>query len=1265
MADFGKATVMLELDGKKFDVELSKISKNFEDKVAKMAEAPKKANWAEAATGIKSVFYMVKNSFGAAFSAMSSFVSEYEAARAGEAKLLALMKNRQDFSQKMYSQHVAFARELQSTTNFADESIIDAIAQFQTFGNISQNIVQEATRRAADIAQTTGQDIKSVAILMGKALDDPLQNAKALRKSGVLFDEAKLKSMNSLAERQAFLLAEIKKNYSGAAEGGQNEMSKFKNTLSDIKEEIGKGLMPVFAGMAKGILAIAQGASSVIGWFNKMFSSATNLTEAEKELNIAFEKYNKETGELDATEKLINRYDELSKKTTRTTDEQKELANITEQISQKLPTAISGWDAYGKKLGIVSDEARKQIEEQKKIQQELLGSQIENSLSQMEKAMKNYQQLRKQQGAGLRSVDVDNANSTLTGGVIKTVGIDTEAANKIIAERQKMLTIFTATETAMLKYLTNTKALNTVEDANIKLLHERAKELGKTRLELSEYAAEFRRVKTQLDQLGYSGLGADQRTLNTFSENLKQRMRSQGMSESDDANSAWMKQWTREVDAEAKRLKALQNRRNNGSGERGLIDWAKEREKINEYLKKLNEINMSEVEIKIKANFDEFEKAFKKFFTEDKFKEIKKILSSEIEAAMASGVAGTNADGIEALFTSGQTTKMQELINEIALKTGKSIEVVTKMVENIQKQNAKVITDNSREASKIVETFTGAADTLAGKIRAIDEEHRKAVEDITNKEIDLKKRAAMIEMLDRAKEQKKTTATVDSIKTTFESIKSGFDSVVSGIKAINSGKASSAISGAGGMATGISNSLEKVGLKGAGAIGGAVGAVSGLVGGIVSLFEDSGETAQEKWQRVFDLTQARYNFELAKEQALTAQIQKRMEVYSYLEKLYRNNDKKAMEEQMKILQKNIEAIVGKFAEKGTITIQGVTYDVSDISAMQAEQQHALLEALTQNEAQFSNVAKTSVEYNMQQLRNAIAGGTKLSELTQIARMDANNPKVKAYNAWVKSLRDTGYTGGVYSLWDLLDIHGNDGGQGVGDLNQNMQEFMAYFNNAAATADALSGDLETLIDQTDQLAQLEENKTNALKEQLNLQLKISDEVIKQLRALGNDDVNRLLDQYTQLETDIAQGKITGDAAYSARAALLDQITSAAGTAGASSDLTAAMGVSRSGLLKEYDPELWAMLAGLGDVPIYGQGTHATVPHLAIVGDVPERIIPDTQFENLMAANGGNTINIALNNPVVRNDGDIKRLAAEMENVVWKTLKNIENRRGKKF
>ncbi len=1232
MADFGKATVIMELDEKKFDAKLEKVSKDFQAKVAQMATAPSKVNWAEAATGIKSVAGMIKSVFSGAMNAMSAYVAEYEQARAQEAKLLALMKNRDDFSKKMYSKHVAFARSLQETTNFADDQIVDAISQFQTFGNISQDIVQEATKRAADIAQTTGQDIRSVAIMMGKALDDPLKNASALRRTGIMFDENKLKSMNSTMERQAFLLAEIKRQYAGAAEGGQNEMSKFKNTLGDIKEEIGKGLLPVFAGLAKVILGVAQAASAVIGWLTNLLSSTTNISEAVKELNIAVEKYNQETAETNETDNLIKKYDELAKKTNRTAAEQTALSEVTQSLAQKLPSAVEGWDKYGKAIGIVSREAKNLVKEQREAANIALTAQLENTLAQGVKVAENWKRFTMQRAAGVKSSDIGSAFS-MTGVLMGRAGQNTEEASRSAQELQKL-------QKAYQDISGNLMRLGTIEDDHIKKLYEIAKATKQTTLSQEAFTASIKHTHEQMAVIGHTVLSNESRQkLSQLSEQLH-RQNITG-AEKD-----------KRITELANKLRQQENRTRQGTASSG-IDWTKELEKVKEYLNKLSEINLTEIEIKIKSNFDEFEKAFKKYFKENELKKFQNIIRQNLSFS--------DNGGIEALFgdRDNVSSEMQKMIEAISQKTGLSMQTITDMVANIQKKNAKLIEDSSREAQNITDTFTGAADTLAGKLRAIDEEHRKAVEEIIKKEIDAAKRIARIREVNAAREQKKATVTVDTIKTAFESIKSGFDSVVSGIKSMQSGKVSGLFSGAGGIASGIGGVLEKTGISKA---GGAVGAVGGLIGGIVSLFENEAETAQEKWQRAFDLTQARYNFELAKEKELTAQIQKRMEVYSYLEKIYRNNDQRTYEEQRKILEKNIDAIVGKFSQKGTITIGGVAYDVSDISAMQDEQLQALLEALKQNEAQFSTVAKTSVEYNMQQLRNAIAGGTNLRDFGDIVSMNPNNPKVQAYNRWVQSLRDTGYTGGVYTLWDLLDRHGNDGGQGVEDLNQNMQEFMAYFNNAQANAESLSGELETYIDQTDTLLTLEEQRTQNMQDQLNLQLKISDEVMQQLRALGNADINRLLDSYIQLETDIAQGKITGEAAYSARAALMEQISSILSSIGADSGIVAAMGVAQSETLKEYDSEMWNLLAGLGNIPRYAEGGRVTTPHLAIVGDSPETIIPDHKLDAFLKQQS-NAITVHINNPVVRDDSDLRRLSSVVEETIWKTLKNIENRRGR--
>jgi hypothetical protein len=153
------------------------------------------------------------------------------------------------------------ADTLSGVTKFEDEAIISGENLLLTFTNIGKDIFPEATEVMLDMSQALGQDLKSSAIQLGKALQDPVLGVTALRRVGVNFNDEQKKMIESMVEAgdvagaQAFILKELQTEFGGSARAagstfaGQLEI--LKNKLGNVKEEIGAALLPVLTDLAK------------------------------------------------------------------------------------------------------------------------------------------------------------------------------------------------------------------------------------------------------------------------------------------------------------------------------------------------------------------------------------------------------------------------------------------------------------------------------------------------------------------------------------------------------------------------------------------------------------------------------------------------------------------------------------------------------------------------------------------------------------------------------------------------------------------------------------------------------------------------------------------------------------------------------------------------------------------------------------------------------------------------------------------------------
>lgn len=147
------------------------------------------------------------------------------------------------------------ASNLQQITTYGDEAILEMQAILATFRQIRGDNFERATRAALDLTAVMGGDLKSAALQLGKALEDPTIGLTALRRSGVSFTEQQqeqikaLVEQNQLFEAQVIILTEVEAQLGGVAEAlaqtDPGRLEQINNELGDMKEQIGTRLLPI------------------------------------------------------------------------------------------------------------------------------------------------------------------------------------------------------------------------------------------------------------------------------------------------------------------------------------------------------------------------------------------------------------------------------------------------------------------------------------------------------------------------------------------------------------------------------------------------------------------------------------------------------------------------------------------------------------------------------------------------------------------------------------------------------------------------------------------------------------------------------------------------------------------------------------------------------------------------------------------------------------------------------------------------------------
>ncbi len=149
------------------------------------------------------------------------------------------------------------ATQLSKKTGIDDELIQSGANLVLTFTNIRNEagkgnaIFDRTVAVANDMSVALGQDMKSSSIQLGKALNDPIKGVSALSRVGVSFTAQQKDQIKTLVESgdvlgaQKVILAEVGKEFGGAAAAAATPMDKLKVVVGNLQERVGMALIPI------------------------------------------------------------------------------------------------------------------------------------------------------------------------------------------------------------------------------------------------------------------------------------------------------------------------------------------------------------------------------------------------------------------------------------------------------------------------------------------------------------------------------------------------------------------------------------------------------------------------------------------------------------------------------------------------------------------------------------------------------------------------------------------------------------------------------------------------------------------------------------------------------------------------------------------------------------------------------------------------------------------------------------------------------------
>lgn len=200
----------------------------------------------------------------------------WEAQASAIATLENNLKTRQASLGMTSKQIQEMASGMQANSIFGDEDIIQNVTnQLLTFDKVNGNTFKRANQAILDMsskiygANATAEQMRPMALALGKALNNPAEAMNSLGRVGVKFTAQQQKAVKQLvatgqsAKAQEFILRQLESRYAGSAKtlGNTQPLKQLTNAFNDMLEPLGQ-LVQEF------LTPLVQKATVLIGIFN-------------------------------------------------------------------------------------------------------------------------------------------------------------------------------------------------------------------------------------------------------------------------------------------------------------------------------------------------------------------------------------------------------------------------------------------------------------------------------------------------------------------------------------------------------------------------------------------------------------------------------------------------------------------------------------------------------------------------------------------------------------------------------------------------------------------------------------------------------------------------------------------------------------------------------------------------------------------------------------------------------------------------------------
>lgn len=186
------------------------------------------------------------------------------------------------------------ASSLEKTTYFSKDQTEQGENMLLTFTNIGKDVFPLATKTMLDMSKAMGQDVKSTAIMMGKALDDPATGLTALTRVGVTFSSQQqemikhMVAVGDTAGAQKIMLQELQHEFGGSADATTTLAGKWAiltNRMNDFKERAATGLFPVLGALMDHLVSPAMDTAESL--FHKIGDAVSYVGNVLRTVNLS------------------------------------------------------------------------------------------------------------------------------------------------------------------------------------------------------------------------------------------------------------------------------------------------------------------------------------------------------------------------------------------------------------------------------------------------------------------------------------------------------------------------------------------------------------------------------------------------------------------------------------------------------------------------------------------------------------------------------------------------------------------------------------------------------------------------------------------------------------------------------------------------------------------------------------------------------------------------------------------------------------------